>query len=277
MVSGLTTGLIYALTASGFSLIYGQANILFFTLGEIYMLGAISGYFFIVITKAPYFLALGSVVLGLGFFGIIVERFLFRPLKGNVLTFVFASIALGMLIAGVSLEIFGQTTRSISTPFPGSMSVLGVIIPRDKLAIVIISLVIIFALHFFFKRTKAGRAIRAVSQDIDAARLVGIDVNRTNALIFFFALATAGSAGMLVAPLYYVDVFMGAPILTTTLIVVVLGGLGSFPGAIAGGLFIGLLESFGYAFFGGITSLLSFIVVIIVLIFRPQGLYGRYE
>jgi len=277
MVSGLTTGLIYALTASGFSLIYGQANILFFTLGEIYMLGAISVYFFIVITKAPYFLALGSVVLGLGFFGIIIERFLFRPLKGNVLTFVFLSIALGMLIAGVSLEIFGQTTRSISTPFPGSISVLGVIIARDKLAIVIISLVIILALHFFFKRTKAGRAIRAVSQDIDAAKLVGIDVNRTNALTFFFALATAGSAGMLVAPLYYVDVFMGAPILTTTLIVVVLGGLGSFPGAIAGGLFIGLLESFGYASFGGITSLLSFIVVIIVLMFRPQGLYGSYE
>lgn len=277
IVSGVTTGLIYALNAASFSLIYGQANILFFALGAIYMLGAVSSYLFVVLAGMPYFLALVVVVLGLGLFGIVLERFLFRQLRGSVLTFVFATIALDMLLTGVALETFGRTSVSVPTPLSGSISLCGAFLPLHKLLVVVVSLAIILALHFFFQRTRAGRAIRAVSQDMDAAKLVGIDVNRINALVFFLALATAGVAGALVAPLYYVDVFMGPPVLTTVLIVVVLGGLGSFQGAIVGGLFIGLLEAFGYSFLGGVTSLLSFIVVIVVLIFRPQGLYGKYE
>ena len=145
------------------------------------------------------------------------------------------------------------------------------------MGIVIISLAILLALHFFFQRSNTGRAIRAVSQDADVAKLVGINVNTMNALVFFLACAVAGAAGMLIAPLYYVDVFMGAPVLVKTLIIVVLGGLGSFPGAIIGGLLIGFLEAFGYAFFGGITSLISFMAVIVVLILRPQGLFGRHH
>ena len=145
----------------------------------------------------------------------------------------------------------------------------------DKVVIIAASLIILTGLHLFFKRTRTGRAIRAVSQELDAARLMGVEVNFIKALTFFMALAVAGGAGALVTPLYYADVFMGPPVLMTTLIVVVLGGLGSFPGAIIGGILIGLIESFGYTFIGGVTTVVMFLAVIILLIFKPQGLLGR--
>ena len=276
IINGLVNGFIYALTAAGFSLIYGNANILFFALGEIYMLGAISCYIFVIALGLPYFVGLALMVVSLGLFGIILERFIFRYLEGeDALVFALASLALGMLIVGVALETFGERGKAIPTPFPGKLDIFGVILTLDKLMIVIISLAMLVALHFFFKLTRFGRAIRAVSQDSEAAQLVGVKLNQTKALTFFLAFGAAAAAGGLIAPLFYVDVFMGGPVLMTILIVVVLGGLGSFPGAIAGGLFIGLLESFGYTFLGGITTIISFVVVIVVLVFKPVGLFGH--
>lgn len=276
ITNGLVNGLVYALTAAGFSLIYGHANILFFALGEIYMLGAILCYIFVVGLGIPYFISLLLSVVVLGFFGVALERFLFRYLEGeDDLVFALASLALGMLIVGISLETFGERGKAIQTPFPGKIDLMGVILTLDKIVIVAITVAIILFLHLLFRFTKVGRAIRAVSQESDAAQLVGVNVNFTKGLTFFLALAVAAAAGGLIAPLYYVDVFMGGPVLMTTLIVVVLGGLGSFPGAVAGGLFIGLMESFGYTFLGGITTLVSFLVVIVVLIFRPMGLFGH--
>jgi branched-chain amino acid transport system permease protein len=145
----------------------------------------------------------------------------------------------------------------------------------DKLVIVLVAVVILIGLHLLFQRTKIGRAVRAVSQDAEAARLMGVNINLNKSLTFFLSMVVTGLGGALVTPLFYADVFMGAPVLMTTLIVVVLGGLGSFPGAILGGLFIGLLESFGYTFVGGITTLILFLAVIGFLIFKPQGLLGH--
>ena len=275
IINGLVNGLIFALIATGFTLIYGNANILFFAVGEIYMLGSILMYVLTYLLGIPFIVALSIVAAALGFFGVVIERFIFRYLEGNELTFALASVALGMLIVGVALEVFGEKGRAVHTPFPGKMNVFGVILTYEKLAIVLFALCIIIALHLFFSYTKAGRAIRAVSQDAEVAQLVGIRIKYTKALTFFLGLAVTATSGGLIAPLYYVDVFMGGPILMRTLMVVVLGGLGSFPGAIVGGLFIGLLESFGYTFLGGITTIFSFAFVIALLAFRPQGLFGH--
>jgi branched-chain amino acid transport system permease protein len=276
LTNGLVNGMVYALTAAGFSLIYGHANILFFALGEIYMLGAVLTYVFISNFGIPYFAALGISILILGFFGVFLERFFFRYLEGkDGLVFALASLALAMLISGIALETFGERGKAISAPVKGIINMSGVILPSSKLLIVIISLALLLGLHFFFKLTRSGRAIRAVSQEADAAQLVGVSLNYVKGVTFFLALAIAAGGGGLIAPLYYVDVFMGAPILMTTLIVVVLGGLGSFPGAIAGGLFIGIIESFGYTFLGGITTMVSFFIVIFILIIKPEGLFGH--
>ena len=276
LTNGLVNGLIYALTAAGFSLIYGHAGVLFFALGEIYMLGAICCYLYMIGLGLPYFIALGLAVLTLGLFGVLLERFLFRYLEGkDDLVFALASLALGMLIVGIALETFGERGKAIEAPFSGIINMGGIILTVDKLVIMIISVAIILGLHSFFKYSRWGRAIRAVSQDSDAAQLVGVHLNKAKGLTFFLALGAAAAAGGLIAPLFYVDVFMGGPVLMTTLIVVVLGGLGSFPGAIFGGLFMGLIESFGYTFLGSITTIVSFVVVIVVLIIKPAGLFGR--
>ena len=275
IVNGLVSGLIYALTAAGFSLLYGNAGILFFAIGDAYMLGAVTFYYLIVAAGLSYPLALLLVLILLGLFGVVLEIFIFRHMRGNDLTFAFGSMAVGLLIAGVALEIFGEQGKGLPSPFPGRFKILGVMLTWDKVAIVSASIAILTGLHFFFRKTKIGRAIRAVAQDLEAAELMGVEVNTIKCLTFFLALAVAGGAGALVTPLYYADVFMGPPVLMTTLIVVVLGGLGSFPGAVIGGLLIGFIESFGYTFLGGVTTVLLFLAVIGLLILRPQGLLGR--
>lgn len=275
VVNGLISGLIYALTAAGFSLLYGNAGILFFAIGDAYMLGAILFHSLIVKMGLPYLAAMPIVLALLGLFGVALEMFIFRRMRGNDLTFAFASLAVGLLIAGLALELFGEQGKGLPSPFPGRFKLMGIMLTWDKVVIVSTSLIILLGLHFFFLKSKLGRSIRAVSQDLEAAQLMGIDVNLVKAVTFFLALAVAGGAGALVTPLYYADVFMGPPVLMTTLIVVVLGGLGSYPGAIIGGVLIGLIESFGYTFLGGVTTVLMFLVVIGVLILRPQGLLGR--
>jgi len=275
LLNGLVSGLIYALLAAGFNLIFGAARIVFFAHGEIYMLGAIGAYWLIMGTGIPYPLVLILVPLGVGLFGVVVERIIFRPLRGHDFPIFVSSLALAMIISNSALLTFGERPKAIVSPFTGKIVLFGAVLTMDRLILIFVSVAVITALYLFLHRTRAGRAIRAVSQDAESAALVGISMNRTNMQTFFIALAICAAGGVLIAPLYVVDAFMGTPVLLVTLIVVVLGGLGSFPGAIIGGLLLGLIQSFGYTFIGGVTSLISFAVVIIVIIFRPRGLYGR--
>jgi branched-chain amino acid transport system permease protein len=279
VLNGLIKGLIYALIASGFSFIYGQANILFFALGQIYMLGAVLVYVLMVLLGMHYLPAVALAFLALGLFGIILERGMFRPLTriegSNALTYALASMVLGMFIVGITQEAFGERPKGVENPFQGTIEFFGVFAAIDKIAVVLVSVGVLVALSLFFKYARSGRAIRAVAQDDEAAQLAGININRTKALTFFLALGVTGAAGGLIAPLFYTEVGMGAPVLMTTLIVVVFGGLGSFSGAIAGGLAFGMIESFGQTYIGGVSTIISFGILILLLIFRPQGLLGR--
>ena len=274
LLNGLVSGLVFALLAAGFSLIFGTARLLFFAHGEVYMLGAVGLYLVLRQTGIPYFVAVVSVSLILGVFGLAIERVLYRPLRAHGLSFAISTLALAMIVSSAALLTFGEKPKGVPTPLPGKIKLFGAFLTLDRLLLIFVSMAILIGLHFFLQRTWSGRAIRAVSQDEETAALQGVDVNRTNMLTFFIALAVAGAGGGLMAPLYSIDAFMGTPILMVTLIVVVLGGLGSFPGAIAGGLFLGLVQSFGYTFIGGLTTIFMFIVVMLVILFRPQGLFG---
>lgn len=275
LVNGVELGLLYALIAVGFSLIYGAGKVLFCAHGEIYMLGALGSFIMIERLGLPFFLTLFLIMIGTGAVGLLLERVMFRRFYGNDLVIFMLSLGLAMFIANVTLQLFGGATKGVQTPFPGSIDVMNASLPVDKLVVIAISVAIILALNWFLNNVKVGQAIRAVAQDPVAATLQGIDKNRSMQVVFFLGLAVAGGAGVLVAPLYYVDVFMGTPALLSTFIVVILGGIGSFTGAIVGGLFLGLLLSFAGILIGGLTSLLSFVVVIIFLVVRPRGFLGR--
>jgi branched-chain amino acid transport system permease protein len=274
LIIGVVSGLIYALVAVGFSLIFGVAKVMFFAHGEIYMLGAVAGFFLIQKSGVPYPLAIIIVMIGTGILGLLIESFL-RPLRGQDLATMLVTIALGLFISNCAMHIFGPTPLTVPTQVRGMVNLLGTALSLQRVIIVLASLTIVLALHFFIQRAKAGQAIRAVAQDRDAAQLQGVDINRSAATVFFIACGVAGAAAVIIAPLYYVDVFLGTPTLMRTFIVVIIGGLGSFPGAIAGGLFLGLIESFGYSLVGGLSQLIGFAVVVVMLIVRPQGLFGR--
>jgi branched-chain amino acid transport system permease protein len=273
LVNGIVIGLIYALVAVGFSLIFGVAKVMFLAHGEIYMLGSVGSFFFLQKLGVPYILAIFLIMLGMGILGVLAERFL-RPVKGQDMAVLLVTVALSMFIANAAIHLFGHLPLPMTTQIKGSINFLGIVVALERIVVAFASAVIVLILHLFIKWTKTGQGIRAVAQDREAAQLQGIDINRSTATVFFIACGIAGVAGILIAPVYYVDVFIGTPALMRTFIVVIVGGLGSFSGAILGGLFLGFVESFGYALIGGLTYLISFAFVIILLIFRPQGLLG---
>jgi branched-chain amino acid transport system permease protein len=259
LINGAVLGLIYALVAVGFSVIYGVARVFVFCHGSIYMLGAICGFYFVSKLGVAYPL---------------VERII-RPKRDEPLAAFLIVFGIGMIIDNAMLHIVGESPHGVARQVPGVIHIYGVTITLERLAVILAAIIIILTLHYLNKRTKMGLGIRALAQNSDAALLQGINVNRSMETTFFVAFAVAGAAGILVAPLFYVDVFLGTPAIIKTLLVVVIGGLGSFPGAIAGGVLLGLLESFGDTYLGGIGALLGFMAVVVVLLVRPQGLLGH--
>jgi len=275
LINGVELGLLYALIALGFSLIYGVGRIIFCAHGEIYMIGGVLTYFLIMKLHLPFVVAFIALPLAISIFAFLIERFLFRHFYGNDFAVFIVSLALGVIIANSFLRIFGGTWVGVRSPIEGNLDLFGMSLPMDKIVVALVSIALILGLHFFFSRVKLGQAVRAVAQDPEAATLQGISVNGILAVTFSLSLALAGAAGVLMAPLYSVNAAMGSAALLNTFIVVILGGVGSFPGAIAGGLFLGMLHSLGALFIGQLTFLVAFVVIIIFLIVRPQGFFGR--
>jgi branched-subunit amino acid ABC-type transport system permease component len=275
VINGIELGLIYALIAIGFSLIFGTARIVFTAHGEIYMAGAMLMYFLYSLQHVPYILSLIIISICAGVFGLIIDRVLFRRLYGRDLEMFMVSLGLVMIISSIFLIIFGGTAKGVESPIKGSSVIFGFEFAYDKIIVALISLLLILGVHFFFKLTKTGQSIRAFGQDSLAAELQGISINKTVRLTFFISLSLAAAAGGLIAPIYFAQVSMGGPALNYIFMVVILGGIGSFPGAIVGGLFIGLLQTVGRLYMGEMSFLMTFVLIIIFLLVKPKGLFGH--
>ena len=274
-VNGLMLGLTYVLIASGFSLIYGIMRLLNFAHGEFYMLGAFATYLLCEHLGVHYFTALALSMVIIGFLGVLVYRFFFRPFRDEHDPSLVIALGIAMLIGGLALIIFGEKDKSVAPVFSGVIQVWGATLSKERVAVIVMAIVLMVALTLYIKFSKTGQAMRAVSQDREAAALQGIGVDSTFTLCMGISSALAGAAGALLAPLFYVNPFLGMHAVLKALVVVVIGGLGSIPGAIAGGLLLGFVESFGNTFFGDITEILGFVIVMIILLFRPQGLFGH--
>jgi branched-chain amino acid transport system permease protein len=267
LVNGLMLGLTYVLIASGFSLIYGIMRLLNFAHGEFYMLGAFATYLLSERLGVDYFTSLALTMVIIGILGVLVYRVFFRPFRDEHDPSLVIALGLAMLISGLALLIFGEKDKSVSPVFTGVIHVFGATLSK--------AVILMAALTLFIKFSKTGQAMRAVAQDREAAALQGIGVDSTFTLCMGISSALAGAAGSLLAPLFFVHPFLGMHAVLKALVVVVIGGLGSIPGAIAGGLLLGFVESFGTTFLGDITEILGFVMVMIVLLFRPQGLFGH--
>jgi branched-chain amino acid transport system permease protein len=274
-INGLMLGLTYVLIASGFSLIYGIMRLLNFAHGEFYMLGAFATYLLSEHLGLDYFTALILSMIIIAVLGMLVYRFFFRPFRDQHDPSLVIALGIAMLIGGLALLIFGEKDQSVSPVVSGVIQILGATLSVERMVVIFSAILLMTALTLFIKFSKTGQAMRAVSQDLEAAALQGIGVDSTFMLCMGISSALAGAAGALLAPLFFVNPFLGMHAVLKALVVVVIGGLGSIPGAIAGGLLLGFVESFGTTFLGDITEMMGFVMVMLVLLFRPQGLFGH--
>jgi branched-chain amino acid transport system permease protein len=276
LLNALMLASIYMLMASGFTLIYSIMHIVNFAHGEIYMLGAFAVYYFSAEYHLNYFLALLLAVLAIGVLGILLERALFLPMQEAHLPQVILSLGLAMALQGIGSVAFGAGDKSVTGPFTSVLRFGGAAISMERLIIIPISAAIIVALFAFVKWTRTGQAMRAVAQDPDAAALQGIDVAFISCVAFGVGCALASAAGALIAPVFLVNPFMGGSVIMKAFIIICLGGMGSISGAAVGGLILGFVDSFGATIFSSsIASVMGFALLIIILLFRPQGLFGR--
>jgi len=275
---GLTAGCIYVLMAVGLNMIFGVMKVVNFAHGEIMMLGSFVSYWLWNLTGLnPYIVMLFSMLV-VGCFGIIIERFGFRKVMGTgKLNEIFLSLGLIYILQNAAVKLWSDDIRKIESPYSSMTLDLGMLnITYDRLIAIGITALILVCLHIFLTKTDMGRALRATSQNHEAAMLMGVDVNRIYMLSFGIGAALAAAAGTVHGILFPFTPYMGTIPGIMAFAVIIIGGLGSVPGAIVGGLLLGLVQNFTIFYFGGAwKEAVAFIMLIIVLIFKPTGLFGE--
>jgi branched-chain amino acid transport system permease protein len=276
ILNGLTLGLTYILIAVGFSFIFGIARIFNFAHGELYMLGGWLIFILFGVLGINYGVALLGAAVAIGLLGVLLDRFLFQPFRGQVVAPLVVALGLQLLLASIALLIFGEKDVSVQSPFTGITTIGTLSIANERLAVILISVVLIGCLVIFMRTTRLGLAIRAVPQNMEAAMLQGVNINRVSRAAFFIGAFMAAAAGGLLAPVFYVNVFQGPWAVFKAIIIVGLGGAGTLGGTVLAGLIIGLVEAFSFQFFGSaVSEIVGFAFIIIILLIRPQGLLGH--
>ena len=278
---GLYAGCIYILLATGLNLIFGVMKIVNFAHGEFLMLGAyITATVFLLTGINPYLIILLSMLVLIGI-GAVVQRLCFRPILGtNKLNEIFLSIGLIYIFQNSAAIIWGDSWQSIKSPYAGmNVPVGSLTVPVDYIIIMVFTAAILCGLYVFQKKTTTGMQMRATSQNRKGAMLVGINVERIDIISFGMGCALAAAAGTLwVVSGQVFNPYIGSIPAVKAFAIIILGGLGSIPGAIIGGLLMGLAENGAAFLLGGIwKDAVSFIILIVVLVVRPTGLFGNKE
>lgn len=277
-VNGIMSGSILILVALGLTLIFGIMHIVNFAHGELFMLGAFGLWIFFAELHLPFFLSLLLSMVIIAGLGMIIERFLFKPFRGDLAPSFIVSLGLVMLLQTGALLTFGIEDQATPTPsyFQGLIHLGSVVLSRERLFMILISFILMAGVWLFIQKTKHGQAMRAVAQDADAAALQGISIDSTASLAMGVGCALAAAAGSLIAPIFYINPYMGAVPVMKAFVVIILGGLGSVGGAFIGGFIIGFVDSFGTTYLSApIAAMMTFGVLVLTLIFRPQGFFGH--
>jgi branched-chain amino acid transport system permease protein len=279
LLSGVAVGCIYGLIALGFVLIYKATETVTFAQGEMMMLGAFGGLACMSFFGFPFWLAVISAILGMAVFGILLDRVVIRPVLGQpAFSVVMLTIGIGYVARGLITMIpnIGTETHTLQVPYKDQISKLGGLVINIEQLVVIVSTAILCALLYaLFKYSKLGIAMQASSQNQLAAYYMGIPVRRLNGLIWGLSAAVAAIAGLLLAPITFVHANMGF-IGLKAFPAAVVGGFGSLPGAIVGGIIIGIVESLsGFYLPEGFKDIAAYVVVLIMLMVKPNGLFGE--
>ncbi|MEJ8292689.1 branched-chain amino acid ABC transporter permease [Delftia tsuruhatensis] len=278
LANGLIIGLLYLLMAIGFTLVFGVMRVVNFAHGEFYMLGAFAAYLGVTRLQLPFLAAVCLAFAAAVVLGWLIEVVVLKGLRGDELSGMIATIGLAMVLQNGALLLFGPDPQSMPPVAQGVVSLGPVVMPLSRLYVVAFSVAVLAALYVFLMHSRTGRALRAVVQDAEIANAQGISARLIYPLGFGLGVALAVVAGALMAPVFSVSPGIGATPLLKAFIVVILGGLGSIPGAALASLLLGVTESAANTFMSSSASdMLLFGLVMLMLIFRPAGLLGKAE
>ena len=278
LVNGILKGGLYALMAMGMSLIWGVMDIINIAHGSFIMLGAFTTYWLFTLLGMDPFLSLFFSIAILFLLGYGVQKYIINYIiRASAFITLILAFGIEIFINNLALVLWTADVRKVEVPYGAANFTIGnwVTIPTIRLIAFLMVIVISAVFFFILNRTNLGRSIRATSQDLDAARLVGVDVARTYAITFGMGVGAAAAAGTLWSILFPISPIMGGELTLKSFVVVIIGGLGSMLGPIIGGLALGVTEAFGSTWFGSTyENLIGFSILVLVLILRPKGILG---
>jgi len=285
VVNGLSIGAIYVVVVFGLQVIVQTTGIVNFAHGQFYTIGAYAFWFTFVLVGINLGLSIILTLSIMILFSGLTYRLLFHyvtkkfgpgtPLSAKLLISAMASVGLMMVLARLIILNFGTAIKGIPSLFPQMLMIGSVRLSAERLAVILIGIFIALALYLFFYKTKLGRAMRAVSTDPLASVLVGVNSTLISLVSFVLGCTLAGAAGMVIAPVFALYPEMGTETIFMAFLVLVVGGLSSYKGAVAGGVMVGLVQSVGYYYLGIISNLYIFLAAMVFLSFRPGGIFGE--
>lgn len=283
MTSGVALGCLYALIAVGFVLILKATDILNFAQGEVIMLSAFICYFLVTTFHLPFLVAILLTAIIAGLMGAVTERLVLRPMLGEpVFAVVMVTIGLSIFLKSMAGIIFGHNNLVFPSPFPTeAVKIGGIVLSQAEIWIMLSTLVLITVFFVFFKYSRMGLAMRGTADDQNVALLMGISVKRVYALIWAVSFITAAVVGVFLANIMVINLGLSS-VAISAFPAIILGGLESIPGAIVGGLAIGIIENLAGGYLdqivgGGIKDVTPFVVLFLVLMIKPYGLFGKRE
>jgi branched-chain amino acid transport system permease protein len=287
LVNGLSLGSIYALIALGYTMVYGVLRLINFAHGDVYMVGAYTGYYLSRRLKGDEPSLIGALLVMLGamlacaVLGVIIERFAYRPVRRAArLTLLITAIGVSLFLENGAQLVFGADPKFFPSLAPRADFIVGgVRLTSEQLTVIAVSFLLMILLRFFILKTRTGKAMRAVSFNLDAAKLMGISTDRIIAITFALGSALAAAAGVLIGmQIPKIDPLMGIIYGLKAFVAAVLGGIGNVPGAVIGGLIIGASEVMVVGYLSStFRDAIAFGILILVLLLRPQGIFGRVE
>lgn len=275
LVTGLMSGGIYALVASGFTLILGVIQVFNFSQGHLYMLGAFITYWVVAALGLPYPIAVLAALLGMAILGALMYFSILQwTMPSGFFHTLLVTIAFGAIIYQTSLVTFGFNDRVVPAVVSGSFSIRGITVSGSRLAVIAGAIVVMVALYYFMK-TKMGTAMLAAAENRDVAGLQGINAKQIFWVTMAVGCGLCGIAGALIVPVLSASITMGTGIFIRVMMVVLVGGMGSMSGALLAAFIVGVLESFAYQFVGELSLVVIFVFVAILMFFKPGGLMGK--
>lgn len=277
LLNGLSNGSVYSLVALGLTMVFGILHVPNFAHGAFYMIGAYVSLTFMSLFGIPYWIAMLLSMLAIALLAILSERLIYHPLRNaSGLHQMMGAIGILLFLVAFAQVIWGPNYQQMSSPYNGAVSILGTTFTQQRIIVIIATVIIMLLLHFFLTKTMIGSAIIAMAQSREGANLVGINANMVVMLTFAISGILAAAAATLASPINLVFPAMGDLVIMKAFVIIIIGGMGSIPGAIIAGYLLGIVESFGATYISGdYKDIIAFALLVIILTVKPTGLFIR--